>query len=215
MFVDRHDAAASLIPRLNHVRGEDTVVLGLPRGGVPIAADIAAALGLPLDVVVVRKVGLPDQPELAMAAVGENDVRVVNDRIVRSAQVPPDVLAQAIRAEQYVVIERATRLRRGAVRSQVKGRTAVLVDDGIATGASMHVACLVVRAEGAERLVVAAPVASLDALTMLRSVADELVCLATPHPFIAVGHWYADFSPVEEDEVARLLRRSNGSLSGQ
>ena len=205
MFNDRRDAAASLVARLNHLRGEDTVVLGLPRGGVPVAAEIARALDLPLDIVVVRKVGLPGQPELAMAAVGEGGVQVVNERVVRSAYLDNEQLEQEIRRQQDEVISRATRLRAGRPRIPLAGRTALLVDDGVATGASMRAACLVVRAQGAGRVVVATPIASVDALASLRSVADEIVCLETPHPFMAVGNWYVDFNPVDEVEVIRAL----------
>lgn len=205
MFKDRRDAAASLVPRLNHLRGEDTIVLGLPRGGVPLAAEIAHALGLPLDIVVVRKVGLPGQPELAMGAVGEGGVRVVNERVVRSAYLDDEQLEQEIERKQEEVVSRAERLRAGRPRIPLAGRTALLVDDGVATGATMRAACLVVRAEGASRIVVATPIASVDALAALRSVADEIVCLETPHPFMAVGNWYVDFTPVDEVEVSRAL----------
>lgn len=208
MFKDRRDAAASLVARLNHLRGEDTVVLGLPRGGVPVAAEVARALGLPLDIVVVRKVGLPGQPELAMAAVGEGGIRVINDRVVRSAYLDSDELEQAIAHQERVVAERAERLRAGHPREPLKGRTAVLVDDGVATGASMRAACLVVREEGAARIVVATPIAAVDALAALRQVADEIVCLETPHPFMAVGNWYVDFSQVDEAEVVSALEKS-------
>jgi predicted phosphoribosyltransferase len=205
MFKDRHDAGVSLVARLNHLRGEDTIVLGLPRGGVPIAAEIARSLGLPLDIVVVRKVGLPGQPELAMAAVGEGGVRVVNERVVRSAYLDDDALEGAIRREQEAVTERATRLRAGREQTPLTGRTAVLVDDGVATGASMRAACLVVREQGAARIVVATPIASVDALASLRPLTDEIVCLSTPHPFMAVGNWYVDFSPVDEVDVVSAL----------
>jgi putative phosphoribosyl transferase len=212
MFKNRLDAGVSLVPRLNHLRGEDTVVLGLPRGGVPIAAEIARSLGLPLDIVVVRKVGLPGQPELAMAAVGEGGVQVINERVVRSAYLADDELARAIRREQSAVAARADRLRAGRQRTPVAGRTVVLVDDGIATGASMRAACLVVRAEGAARIVVATPIASVDALALLRSVTDEIVCLSTPHPFMAVGNWYVDFSPVDEADVMTALAQGQRQI---
>jgi putative phosphoribosyl transferase len=205
MFKDRHDAGISLVSRLNHLRGEDTIVLGLPRGGVPVAAEIARSLGLPLDIVVVRKVGLPGQPELAMAAVGEGGVRVINERVVRSAYLDEDALESAIGREQAAVAERAARLRAGRERTPLTGRTAVLVDDGVATGASMRAACLVVREEGAARIVVATPIASVDALALLRPLTDEIVCLSTPHPFMAVGNWYVDFSPVDEVDVVTAL----------
>lgn len=208
MFKDRREAAASLVARLNHLRGEDTVVLGLPRGGVPVAAEVADALGLPLDLVVVRKVGLPGQPELAMGAVGEGGTRVINERVIRSAYIDSDEFEQAVHEQEGVVAERAERLRAGRARLPLAGRTALIVDDGVATGSTMRAACLVVRDQGADRIVVATPIASVDALASLRSVADEIVCLETPHPFMAVGNWYADFSQVEESEVVSALQRS-------
>jgi putative phosphoribosyl transferase len=215
MYADREQAAASLVPRLHHLRSEDTVVLGLPKGGVPLAAVIASALDLPLDILVVRKVGVPGQPELAMGAVAESGVQVVNERVAGSAVVNDDSLTQGIERELATVEQVSRRLRGGRARIPLTGRTVVLVDDGIATGSTMRAACHLVRAEGAARVVVATPVASTDAVNLLRPDADEIVCLTTPHPFFAVGNWYVDFSDVPEEEVLRLLSAGADQEPGQ
>jgi putative phosphoribosyl transferase len=181
------------------------VVLGLPRGGVPVAAEVALALGAPLDVVLVRKVGLPSQPELAMGAVGEDGVTVVNEQVVRLASVSP-AQRQAVEDRERRELERRAELyRRGRARTALAGRTAIVVDDGIATGSTARAACAVVRAHGADRVVLAAPVAPVDALTSMGDVADELVFVETPVGMDAVGRWYRDFSPTSDEEVVRLL----------
>ncbi len=204
-FADRRSAGRQLAAALEHLRGQDVVVLGLPRGGVPVAHEVATALGAPLDVVVVRKLGLPGQPELAMGAVGEGGVVVLNDRVLAVGGVAPQELEQVREREAAEVERRAQRLRGDVAREPLTGRTAVLVDDGIATGATVRAACQVVRALGAARVVVAAPVAPPSAVQQLREEADEVVCLACPAHFLAVGSWYRDFGQTSDEEVARLL----------
>lgn len=204
-FTDRRSAGRQLAAALEHLRDQDVVVLGLPRGGVPVAHEVARALGAPLDVVVVRKLGLPGQPELAMGAVGEGGAVVLNDRVLAVGGVRPQELEQARVREAAEVERRTQRLRGGAAREPLAGRTALLVDDGIATGATVRAACQVVRALGAARVVVAAPVAPPSAVQQLREEADEVVCLASPAHFSAVGSWYRDFAQTPDDEVIRLL----------
>jgi putative phosphoribosyl transferase len=208
MFADRVDAGERLATRLAHLRDEDPVVLGLPRGGVPVAFAVAEALDAPLDVIVVRKLGVPYQPELGMGAVGEDGIQVINHDVVRMADVSSEELAAVERRERAVVEERAHRFRGGRPRIPLTGRTAIIVDDGIATGSTMRAACQVARAHGAKRVVVAVPVAPSTAPTMFRDDADEMICLETPHPFYAVGQWYSDFTPTTDAEVSVLLSRA-------
>ncbi len=206
-FSDRRDAGSALARRLRHL-GRDVVVLGLPRGGVPVAAEVARVLGAPLDVIVVRKLGVPYQPELAMGAVGEDDVLVRNARVLALAGVSETGLAQAADRERAEVVDRARRFRGDRPRRDLHGRTAVLVDDGIATGSTMRAAVAVARAQGAARIVVAAPACAPEAAAALRGDVDELVCLTEPEEFLAVGQFYSDFRPTEDAEVVELLRMS-------
>ena len=204
IFEDRVDAGRQLGRRLAELRGQDIVVLGLPRGGVPVAFEVAAALDAPLDVIVVRKLGLPYQPELAMGAIGEGGARVLEERVLAHARVS-DTELQAVEDHERAVLEnRVLRFRKGRARQDLTGRIAVIVDDGIATGSTARVACRVARQLGAARVILAVPVAPADTLGSLTEP-DEVVCLATPHQFSAVGYHYRDFSPTEDDEVVKLL----------
>jgi putative phosphoribosyl transferase len=207
-FADRRDAGAQLGRRLASMAGPEVVVLGLPRGGVPVAAEVARALGAPLDVILVRKLGLPQRPELAMGAVGEDGVVVVNDDVLRMGRVAEQTLADVRQREQDELERRARRFRGDRPRAQLEGRTAVVVDDGIATGATARAACAVARAHGAARVVLAAPVGSPQSLREIEPEVDELVCLESPYRFAAVGQAYDDFGPTADDEVVELLRRS-------
>jgi putative phosphoribosyl transferase len=207
-FVDRSEAGRRLADRLLHLRGEDVVVLGLPRGGVPVAFEVAMTLGAPLDVLLVRKLGVPFQPELAMGAVGEGDVLVLNEQVVRRVHVSAAELAELEHRARDELGRRAERFRRDRARTPLGGRTAVLVDDGIATGATARAACQVARAQGAARVVLAAPVCSPDTAARLRSEVDELVCLETPTRFLGVGQFYGDFRQVPDEEVVDLLHRA-------
>jgi len=204
IFEDRVDAGRQLGRRLAELRGQDIVVLGLPRGGVPVAFEVAAALDAPLDVIVVRKLGLPYQPELAMGAIGEGGARVLEERVLSHARVS-DTELQAVEDHERAVLEnRVARFRKGRTRQDLTGRIAVIVDDGIATGSTARVACRVARQLGAARVILAVPVAPADTLSSLTEP-DEVVCLATPRQFSAVGYHYRDFSPTEDDEVVKLL----------
>ncbi|MEU2309002.1 phosphoribosyltransferase family protein [Streptomyces misionensis] len=206
-FANRLEAGRRLGRRLAHLRGQDVVVLGLPRGGVPVAAAVAEALDAPLDVCLVRKLGVPYQPELAMGAIGEDGVRVLNPDVLRGTGVSDEDLARVEERERRVLDERAGRYRGEGPSASVAGRTAVVVDDGVATGSTARVACRVARARGAARIVLAVPVAPRDFARRLGGDADELVCLETPWDFAAVGQFYDDFSQTEDDEVTACLRR--------
>jgi putative phosphoribosyl transferase len=204
IFEDRVDAGRQLGRQLRTLRGQDIVVLGLPRGGVPVAFEVAAALDAPLDVIVVRKLGLPYQPELAMGAIGEGGTRVLEERVLAQAQVSEKELQDVEMRERAVLESRVTQFRRGRARRDLTGRIAVIVDDGIATGSTARVACRIARRLGAARVVLAVPVAPADTIGALIEP-DEVVCLATPRHFSAVGYHYRDFSPTEDDEVVQLL----------
>jgi putative phosphoribosyl transferase len=210
-FRDRRDAGRRLAERLAPLRAPDVVVLGLPRGGVPVAAEVAAALGAPLDVIVVRKVGVPGQRELAMGAVGEGGVEVADERVLRLAAVPREEFGRAARLELDEVDDRVQRFRGGRPPLPLTGRVALLVDDGVATGSTARAACSVARAQGAVRVVLAAPVCSRESARSLTSEADEVVCLQCPRNFSAVGQFYDDFRPTRDDEVIELLLRARST----
>ncbi|MEU8918044.1 phosphoribosyltransferase [Streptomyces nigrescens] len=208
LFTDRADAGHRLAEALRHLEGEEPVVLGLPRGGVPVAFQVARALHAPLDVIVVRKLGVPYQRELGFGAIGEGGVRVISDDIVRRGRLEQADLASVEHAEAAELARQAERFRAGRPRLSLEGRTAIVVDDGIATGATAAAACQVVRAHGAARVVLAVPVAPPDAAERLRGATDEFVCLSTPFAFSAVGEWYQDFSQTPDDEVVSLLAQA-------
>jgi putative phosphoribosyl transferase len=207
-FHDRADAGRVLAQRLRHLKGRDVVVLGLPRGGVPVAVEIAAALSAPLDVIVVRKLAHPLQPELAIGALGEGGARVLNPEVLRAERIGADELACIQRDAQTELDRQVARLRHGRLAVRLAGRVAVIVDDGVATGSTAQAACLIARAQGAAHVVLAVPVASSRALAGLAGVADEVVCVDTPEWFYAVGEWYDDFTPTTDEEVLMLLDRA-------
>lgn len=209
-FRDRREAGRRLAERLSGLRVTSPLVLGLPRGGVPVAFEVAKALDAPLDILVVRKLGVPFQPELGMGAVGEDGVRVLNPDVLRQARVTETQLADVEARERAEVEERATRLRMGRPAIPVAGRTVVIVDDGLATGGTARAAVRVARARGAERVVLAVPVAPPETVATLRADADDVVAVDTPEPFFAIGGWYSDFSPTSDTEVVELLRAARG-----
>ncbi len=213
-FIDRSDAGRRLAARLAHLRGEPVVVLGLLRGGVPVAFEVARALGAPLDVIVVRKLGVPFQPELGMGAIGEDEVRVLNPEIVREAGVGEDEIAAVEARERAELDRRVARLCGGRARQRLEGRVAVVVDDGIATGSTARAACQVARAQGAARVVLAVPVAPPGWQAGIGGDVDELICLATPAAFFAIGQFYADFTQTTDQEVAAFLQHAAAPAAG-
>ncbi len=210
VFTDRSEAGRLLGERVSPLAPEHPVVLGLPRGGVPVAFEVAAALHAPLDVVIVRKLGVPYQPELAMGAIGENGIRVIDDDVVRLAGVDPREIAEVERVERAELERRAARFRGGRRAVPLDGRTVVIVDDGVATGSTARAACRVARALGASRVVLAAPVGPPDAVERLRPDADEVICLLRPADFHAVGQVYRDFSHAEDFE--QVIKEINAKI---
>jgi len=205
-FADRLDAGHALAARLTaYANRTDVVVLGLARGGVPVAAEVARALAAPLDVLLVRKLGAPDQPELAIGAIAEDGVALVNEDVLRGLGLGPDDVDRATARERPELDRRLAAYRGGRPGLEVDGKVAIVVDDGLATGASMEAACRTLAARGAARLVVAVPVASREACNRLRTIAHEVIAVATPAPFYAVGAWYVDFSQTDDREVVDLL----------
>jgi putative phosphoribosyl transferase len=210
-FRDRLDAGQRLADRLMHLRGENLAVLGLPRGGVTVAAEVARALGAPLDVILVRKLGVPVQPELGMGAIGEGGARVINPEVIRFAHVSDEQLAAVEERERCELRRRAQRYRGDRTPVPLAGRTAVVVDDGIATGSTARAACQVAKEMGACRVVLAVPVAPRSAGDTLAADADEVICLETPERFQAIGEWYDDFTQTSDEEVVSLLRAPPGA----
>ena len=208
LFADRVDAGARLAARLESFRGRDAVVLGLPRGGVPVAAEVAKALGLPLDVIVVRKLGVPFQPELAMGAIGEDGARFLNRALIERGRISRSDIDAVARRERETLDARVSLLRRGQPRIDLRDKVAIVVDDGVATGATARVACRVARHLGASRVVLAVPVVAAQAVRELSAggEADEVVYVSAPRSFRAVGAHYRDFAPTTDDEVGRLLK---------
>ncbi|MGC8471704.1 MAG: phosphoribosyltransferase family protein [Acidimicrobiales bacterium] len=213
MFEDRFDAGRQLAARLDVLRGEETVVLGLPRGGVPVAFEVAGALGAPLDVIIVRKLGVPFQPELGMGAIGEGNVRVLDEEVIQRAGVTEAEVAAVEARERTELERRARRFRDDHPAVPLLGRTAVVVDDGIATGSTARAACQVARAQGATKVVLAVPVAPRGWESRIGSDADELISLATPEPFFAIGQFYDDFSQTTDEEVIECLERARAGGS--
>ena len=205
-FADRHEAGRRLAEHLGRYAGrDDVVVLGLPRGGVPVAYEVARALGAPLDVFLVRKLGVPGHEELAMGAIASGGVRVLNDDVLAATRVT-DKAVEAVAARELERLQDQERAYRGdRPPLDVRGRVAILVDDGLATGASMRAAVEALRDRGAGSIVVAVPTAPTETCEALREEVDDVVCAQTPDPFMAVGLWYRDFAPVSDAEVAELL----------
>jgi putative phosphoribosyl transferase len=203
-FRDRVDAGRRLGQQLSRFRGEDVIILGLPRGGVPVAAEVAKALNAPLDVIVVRKLGVPFRPEVAMGAIGEGNARVLDKRVISLAGITEDDLRTVEREARGLLKSRVERYRREQPRLDLTGKTALIVDDGMATGSTARVACKVARQLGAARIILAVPVAPAHLLDTMTEP-DEVVSLISARDFQAVGQYYRDFSPTADEEVVHLL----------
>lgn len=205
-FQDRVEAGRKLAARLSGYAGRtDLLVLAIPRGGVPVGLAVAEALEAPLDVIIVRKLGLPGQEELAMGAIASGGIRVLNPDVVDKLQIPEAVIGEVARREQAELERRELLYRAGRPARDPSGRTVIIVDDGLATGSTMLAAVTALRRRAAARIVVAVPVAPDTTCRKLQEVADELVCILRPEPFFGVGDWYEDFAPTSDQEVRRCL----------
>jgi predicted phosphoribosyltransferase len=209
MFRNRPDAGRVLASKLRtYADRPEVLVLALPRGGVPVGFEVARALRAPLDVFLVRKLGVPGREELAMGAIASGGVRVLNEDAVRILQIPDEVI-DVVAAEELRELERRERAYRGNRQApDVRGKTVILVDDGLATGSTMRAAVAALRQQGPARIVVAVPVGAVDTCAEFKAEADDAICARTPEPFYAVGLWYADFSQTTDDEVRELLERA-------
>jgi putative phosphoribosyl transferase len=211
-FKDRRAAGRLLAQALKKYAGrENLLVFALPRGGVPVGYEVAKALGAELDVLIVRKLGVPRQPEVAMGAISSGDALYLNEQIIKLAGIGPREIEAVLEQERRELARRESLYRSSRPITKVEGRTVIVVDDGIATGASMRAALLALRGKKPEHIVVAVPVAPPDARERFRDVADEFVCVLNPHGFQAVGQFYEDFSATQDDEVRALLADALGA----
>lgn len=208
MFRDRVDAGTRLAAALQELRGPETIVLALPRGGVPVAAEVARDLDAPLDVIVVRKLGSARHPEFAVGAIGEDGVRIIDPEAVRMMGVSDKELAEVEARERIELVRRTERFRSGAPRLDLTGKRVIIVDDGVATGSTAIAGCRAARLLGAAEVVLAVPVAPPDWLDRLHGEADRLIALETPEPFFAVGQWYENFRQTTDDEVIAHLQEA-------
>jgi putative phosphoribosyl transferase len=207
-FADRREAGRELAAKLSSYRGrQDVVVLALPRGGVPVAFEVAEALDAPLDIFIVRKLGMPGHPEFAMGAIASGGVRVLNQEAIRWYAIPEGQIEDIAREELAELRRREREYRQGGALTDLRDRTVILVDDGLATGASMRAAVQAVRAHKPARVIVAVPVGAPSTCEEFADITDETVCARTPEPFSAVGLWYRDFSQTTDEEVRALLEQ--------
>ena len=214
LFRDRADAGRQLLSKLGTYKGRpDVLVLGLPRGGIPVGYEVARGLGAPLDVFVVRKLGVPGQEELAMGAIASGGVRILNQDIVQAMAIPAHVI-DSVTSTEVQELARRERLYRGdRPAPDVMGRTVILVDDGLATGATMRAAVAALRRMKPKRIVIAVPIAAVPTRREFAGEVDEIVCLHTPEPFFSVGFWYDDFSQTTDDQIRDLLARAAKELT--
>jgi predicted phosphoribosyltransferase len=208
-YLDREDAGRRLAAALHKYQGQnDVVVFGLPRGGVPVAFEVARQLEAPLDILVVRKIGLPGQPELAMGAVASGEVIIRNEHVIRAVRIGPDRFDAAVEAARAELTEREAALRGTGLSVDLTDKTVIVVDDGMATGSTMRAAVEALRTMQTARIVIAVPVGAPEVVDQLGAIADEVVCLLTPRNLVAVGAWYRHFGQTTEEEVRRLLDAS-------
>jgi len=208
-FIDRRDAGRTLVTYLSRYSGrDDVIVLALPRGGVPVAYEVAQALGAPLDLFLVRKLGTPGHRELAMGAIASGGIRVLNEDVVRWYSIPESVIEAVVREEQQELERRERAYREDRPAPDLRNRIVILTDDGLATGSTMRAAAQAVRERQPLRVVVAVPVGARETCAELAAYADEVICARMPEPFASVGQWYLDFNQTDDEEVRALLQKS-------
>jgi putative phosphoribosyl transferase len=215
-FRDRFEAGrvlADVLLQRGYSQQQDLLVLALPRGGVPIGYEVARALSAPLEVFIVRKLGVPGHEELAMGAIASGGTQVLNEQLIRRIGLPQSVVVSVVEAELEELARREREYRDGRPPPQVRGRTVILIDDGLATGSTMRAAALALQQQDPRRIVVAVPVAAEETCDAFRDVVDDVVCAITPEPFYAVGLWYEDFSQTSDEEVRQLLARAAAERS--
>lgn len=206
IYADRRDAGRALAPEIQGCELHDPIVLGLPRGGIPVAYEIALALDAPLDVLVVRKLGVPFQPELALGAIASGQVRVLNEQLLEQIPGLDEALIEEITARETKELTRREKLYRGErPYPELRDRDVVVVDDGMATGSTMRAAAEAVQSRDPAKVLIAVPTASADAVALVADIVDQVICLDTPSPFFAVGYFYRNFGQTTDDEVRRLL----------
>lgn len=209
IFRDRIDAGKHLATKLQRYAGHvDVLVLGLPRGGVPVAYEVAEQLGAPLDIFLVRKLGVPGHEELAMGAIASGGVTVINQDVVTYLKIPRETIEFVSKEEEKELERREKAYRGNRPPREVKNKTVILIDDGLATGSTMRAAATALREKGPARIVIAVPVSAAETCDQFRSEVDEVICVVTPEPFQGVGLWYKDFSQTTDDEVRELLERT-------
>jgi len=213
IFRDRYDAGQKLASRLQHFAGDpNVIVLALPRGGIPVAYEVARALHVPMDVFIVRKLGVPGHEELAMGAIASGAVRVLNRQVVEQLAIPQSLIESVARREEEELHRREQLYRGDLPFPDLHGKTVILIDDGLATGATIRAAAKAARHEGARRIVVAVPVASKETCQEIEAEVDEAICAVTPLGFFAVGQWYEDFRPTSDEDVRELLMKAMKDL---
>jgi putative phosphoribosyl transferase len=211
MFRDRHEAGRVLALKLRHLANRaDVVIYALPRGGVPVAHEVARALAAPLDVFIVRKLGAPGHEELAIGAIASGGIRVLNHAVIHALGISVDTIERVSEREVAEIERREAAYRGHRPKLDPKGKIAVLIDDGLATGATMRAAVEALRTQGPQRIVVAVPIASPETCEMFKAIVDETICARTPDPFYGVGEWYEDFSQTSDEEVTELLAEAVG-----
>ena len=212
-FKDRRDAGRKLAQKLSaYARGQNTLILALPRGGVPVAYEVALSLNVPLDIFIVRKLGLPGREELAIGAIASGGIRILNSDIIRMLSIPDEVINFVARRELQELQRRERHYKGNHPSPEIRDRTVILIDDGLATGASMRAAVAGLRAQHPARIIIAVPIAAAETCDMFRAEVDEVVCAITPEPFHGVSRWYEDFSQVTDEEVRTLLEEANRQL---
>jgi putative phosphoribosyl transferase len=209
LFKDRTDAGKKLAKELSkYANRADVLILALPRGGVPVAFEVAKELNVKLDVFIVRKLGVPQNEELAMGAIASDNIRVLNEDVVRSYQIPENVI-DTVTANELRELERRERTyRENRPKPEISGKTVILIDDGLATGATMQAATAALKTKNPAKIVIAVPTAATDTCRAFEEKVDEIICIATPEPFYGVGAWYGDFSQTTDEEVCKLLEKA-------